>query len=273
MKIDTQHFILTLVLLLFLVTACGENPNAPESEASISRDEEGEKYIEAFGKIKPEVVKNITLDFPVRIETIFVKNGQIVEKGDTILLFASSQDLEIEINNKEYELMNARLKYKELGFNNYSSKSDLVVLHKKKIDNLAFELEGLKQKKINDSIQDNNIVCSIEKGIITEIKYSEGDTILPEDSVFSIIDSNRIIVEADIPEEFIKDVEIGNAVDIIPTADSSRVFKGTVKRKSFIAYEKNGETLVSIDISINDMDDFLLPYFNVDVRIYPGEKS
>jgi hypothetical protein len=35
-----------------------------------------------------------------------------------------------------------------------------------------------------------------------------------------------------------------------------------------VAVKDNGETVVPVEISIDDQNDFLLPNFNVDVKIY-----
>ena len=68
-------------------------------------------------------------------------------------------------------------------------------------------------------------------------------------------------------EEFIKDVRLGANVEIVPVADKARLYKGKVISISKKAIEQNGETIIPVEISIENNDSFLLPNFNVDVKI------
>jgi hypothetical protein len=76
-----------------------------------------------------------------------------------------------------------------------------------------------------------------------------------------------LYVLADVAEEFIKDVKLGKKATIIPVADNSRKYYGKVIRIADMAFEKNGETNVTVEISIDEQDGFLRPNFNVDVEI------
>ncbi len=99
------------------------------------------------------------------------------------------------------------------------------------------------------------------------MSYKEGDIINPEVKLLSIIGLDNIIVKADIPEEFIKDVNMGSKAIIVPLADKTKKYKGSIIKIDSRAIYKNGETIVPVEISIDNMDDFLLPNFNVDVTI------
>jgi multidrug resistance efflux pump len=75
------------------------------------------------------------------------------------------------------------------------------------------------------------------------------------------------VVEANIFEEFIKDVEIGAKVTIVPIADKNKKYQGEVIGISAKAVKQNGDTVVPIQISLVHNDAFLMPNFNVDVFI------
>ena len=78
---------------------------------------------------------------------------------------------------------------------------------------------------------------------------------------------NSLLVESNVPEEFIKDVKIGSMVTIIPQADKSKEYSGKVTYISNNAEDKNGETTVLVEISIDNNDGFLMPNFNVNLEI------
>jgi hypothetical protein len=85
------------------------------------------------------------------------------------------------------------------------------------------------------------------------------------------MDADSLEIEAGIPEEFIKDIRIGSPAAVMPVADKTRSYTGSVSYISGSAVYQNGETQVMVRIKLDDADDFLLPGFNVDVEISLGE--
>ena len=130
------------------------------------------------------------------------------------------------------------------------------------------EIRQMKNKINRSFISGNNIICTVENGIVYDIGYKAGDKINPEKKLLSLMDMDTIVVKADVAEEFIKDVKLGAGVEIIPAADKSRQYHGKIAAIAKKAVEKNGETVIPVEISIDDKDSFLLPNFNVDVRIF-----
>lgn len=130
------------------------------------------------------------------------------------------------------------------------------------------EIRQMKDKINKDYISGDNIVCAMENGIVNEIGYKAGEAIIPGKKLISLLNSDTIVVKADVAEEFIKDVKQGARVEIIPVADKGRKYNGKVISIARKAIVQNGETIVPVEISIGNRDSFLLPNFNVDVKIY-----
>lgn len=127
--------------------------------------------------------------------------------------------------------------------------------------------DGMRAKLNKDYIKGGNIICPYEKAVVYDIGYAAGDTVNLDKKLFSIADSKELIVEADITEEFVGDIQTGAEVIIVPVADKSKSYKGKVTRIYEMAKVKNGETIVPIEITIENNDGFLKPNFNVDVSI------
>lgn len=125
----------------------------------------------------------------------------------------------------------------------------------------------MKNKLNKQHIKDNQIICDLEKAVIYDIQYIDGDIIDPTLKAFSIASLNDLIVEANVVEDFIKDVQIGAIVRISPIADRGREYEGKVTYISNMAFEQNGETVVPVRISVENIDHFLIPNYNVDVFI------
>lgn len=130
------------------------------------------------------------------------------------------------------------------------------------------EIRQLKDKVNRSYISKNNIICTMENGIVYELGYKAGDSIMPEKKLLSLMDMDTIVVKANVPEEFIKDVKPGAKVEILPVADKNRQYEGKVVTMAKKAVVQNGETVIPVEISIDNKDSFLLPNFNVDVKIY-----
>jgi HlyD family secretion protein len=132
---------------------------------------------------------------------------------------------------------------------------------------LESDLKLLNSKLARTYIQGSDIISDIKNGLVYELGYEQGDIAGPQKKLLSIMDLDSLVVEAKVPEEFISDVKIGSSVSIIPTADKTRKYTGKVSYISGIASDNNGETQISVNITVDNMDDFLLPGFNADVSI------
>jgi multidrug resistance efflux pump len=130
------------------------------------------------------------------------------------------------------------------------------------------ELQELQKQSKRSFISGNAVVSDVADGIVFEIGYTEGDYIGKDKKLCGLLDLDSLIVEANIPEEFAKDAKVGSKADIVPVADTSITYTGTVSRISSLAVKSGGETVIPVEISIDGKDGFLLPNFNVDVKIY-----
>lgn len=144
---------------------------------------------------------------------------------------------------------------------------DQLLIQNEKIKTMRRELALLKEKVNRNYLKGDQIICDIEAGVICEIGYSQGDILSPEKKLCSILNPENLVVKAEVAEEFIKDVRLGAEVTVIPLADKSKEYRGKVAAIAGKAVQKGGETLVLVDIAIENNDGFLLPDFNVDVFI------
>lgn len=201
-----------------------------------------------------------------------------------------------------YETALKEFKNQELLYNQGAiSQYDLMQIQKnldmkkKEVDDANFSIESLKASRQNETsridiqneksatvkneislmntklnkpyINGNDIICTVNNGIVYDIGYTTGDLVDSTKKILSIMDLDTLYVEAEISEEFIKDVKLNAIATIIPTADKSKEYKGKVVFISNKATLKNGETIVPIHISLDSADEFLMPSFNVDVNI------
>jgi multidrug resistance efflux pump len=132
---------------------------------------------------------------------------------------------------------------------------------------LESDLKLLNSRLDKSYLKDSGVVSDMDNGLVYEIGYVPGDLAGPQKKLLSLMDLDSLVVEAKVPEEFIRDVEIGAAVKILPVADKTRQYAGTVTYISGLATDNNGETQVPVRIKVENLDSFLLPGFNVEVTI------
>ncbi len=189
-------------------------------------------------------------------------------KKDLLAMGAVSQD-EADAADKTLSASRQRVRELERQITQYAAVGvNGLDIQKARIANQERELERLRSQSRRSYISGSAIVADVPDGVVSEIGCAEGDALQPGRKLCSLQDLSSIMVEANISEEFIKDIHVGSPADIVPLADSSRTYKGKVTRISGLAVRVNGETVIQVEIAFDKPDDFLRPNFNVDVKIY-----
>jgi HlyD family secretion protein len=146
--------------------------------------------------------------------------------------------------------------------------ADNVSIQQERTAALDKEIAAMKDKLNKSYIKGGEIISDVNNGVVFELGYIDGDLVSSTKKALSIMNLDGMIVRADVSEEFIKDGKLGLKVEIIPVADKSKKYNGTVTMIANRAEVKNGETVVPIEISIDNNDGFLMPEYNVDVEIF-----
>lgn len=286
---NIRNLFICLAAALLLLSGCSSSSSKTENytvKKTISNK------VESSGIVTVSNIEDIVLDFQAKVTNINVKEGQKLKKGDVIMSLDLS-DINSQISEKKKEIQ-----AENLALANYEKNKEALVSGEGSIANndntgissndkdyvngqLDNEIQAEKEKisvlqdalntlqgKLNKSyLVSGNIVCDIDNAVIKEISYKKGDIITPSQKVGSLLDLKSLMIEAKVDEQFIKDVQLGKAVDITPAADESRKYIGKVQSISSAAVTENGDTYVPVMISLDNNDGFLLPNFNVDLEI------
>ena len=109
-RIFKKFFIFLFLLIIF---ACGEEkPRRNDSEQrpdASNIENQAVNTIEVFGNVKISKYKNISLDFPARIEKIHVMPGQYISQSDSLITL-NIDEYYNQIKIKEHELVIEELK-------------------------------------------------------------------------------------------------------------------------------------------------------------------
>ena len=176
--------------------------------------------------------------------------------------------LQLSITQKSINIENMKLQLEQLA----GPETTDIQIQESQIEAYEKELEELLSLSQFEYIDGNLLVSDVKNGIIQEISGTEGEVVATGMTLVKILDLDSLVVEAGVPEEFIKEIEIDSEAKIKPLADSDREYVGTVTHISGMAVSRNGETVVDVILQIIDHDGFLIPNFNVDIEFSPEEK-
>ncbi len=152
---------------------------------------------------------------------------------------------------------------KETANNTFSDQESIIAYNK-----LSTTIETIETILNNKEIIDEDyFVSHINSGVVTELDLVAGEYITPKTNIYKLVDNTDLYIEAEVSEEFISEISLGQEVEITPLFDKSKTIIGTVEKINGLPFIKNGETIVIIEISIEDITGFM-PNFNVDVTIY-----
>lgn len=112
---------------------------------------------------------------------------------------------------------------------------------------------GQKVKKGEKLIQagSTSIASPFESGLVYEINCREGDYGAPGVSLVSIANLDSMVIEVNVDQQSIRNIALGSAAKITPETDKTIVYDGKVTFISSKAVNRNGETTIPIQISLD----------------------
>ena len=139
-------------------------------------------------------------------------------------------------------------------------------------------LNALTAKLSKSYYKSDSLVSDLDNAVVIGISsFSVGDPYSASSGassasssskgVVELQDLNSLYIQANVSEEFIKDVTVGKAVQITPTANPSKKLTGKVTSIASAATTSNGDTYIPVNISIDNNNGTVLPNYNVDVEI------
>lgn len=141
-------------------------------------------------------------------------------------------------------------------------------MEREKISLMQDQLNALKAKLNKPYLKGNQVICPTDNTVIQGLMAVSGSMVIPNAKLFSLTDLGQLIVEAEIQENEVKWVTVGSKADIVPVSDTEKVYTGTVKALAGAGVLKNGETVITAEIAIDNPDAALKPNYNVNVTIH-----
>ncbi len=130
------------------------------------------------------------------------------------------------------------------------------------------DLNLMTARGAKDFLSGNKIVCSLKNGIVQSIAVNNADHLGVQNAptkVLQIIDADSLTVSAEVNEEFIGSVKLGETVRIVPTSAPDKTLSGTVTQIPNLAAEKDGKRVVRVLVKPTDPNGLLKPGYTADV--------
>lgn len=108
----------------------------------------------------------------------------------------------------------------------------------------------------------------MRQAVVNSLNCIPGEAVIAGSIIANLMDTGSLYIEGGIEEQSISGVHENALVHIFPETDKSRFYMGEVSFISSLASQENGETMISVWISIENADEFLIPNTNVKVKIY-----
>lgn len=213
---------------LFLLLGGGAEGKKKQAGASLvtlipAQQRHFEYRIESLGTAEANEAVVIASQVTERVAQVLFTEGEKVKKGD-LLVRLEDQEMSAGLAEMEVELSRQQLEYdrvKTLREKNINSQKEL--------DQQGFTLSAAKAKVLayQSRVRDRKIVAPFD-GVVGIRLVSPGALVSPGEKITTLDDLSVIKLKFSIPELFLPQMKVGQAVRAVASAYPGRPFTGTV---------------------------------------------
>ncbi|MEP9411970.1 MAG: efflux RND transporter periplasmic adaptor subunit [Candidatus Brocadia sp.] len=241
-------FIASVLTLLPWSASCGRMVEAKKNEEHIDVktckviSQEIQTFIEAVGSIQGDIegMANIVSPLDGIVDRIFVRVGDRVRKGESLIAIRSSNASDIYAN---YLTIQSQLRLAERSYNLSKELNQFGAITKNDLINTEANYEQLKaveegfRKKLEicgidfinkSSYQDRLILKTPIDGVVANVQTHIGERVDTATFLMTVADPNKVLVIADVYDTDMKKIRNGSEVVFFTDIFPDREFKGIV---------------------------------------------
>lgn len=208
-----------------------------------ARVETYENIIEVSGTVAAAQEQTLQARSAGTVLAVYVKAGDRVKKGDVILQLDDTTE-QYNLAKHDYDMATTRIT---------GSAREL-------------KLKETQRLALVQKIADRQVVATFD-GVIADLDVAVGDSLEAKDSVGTIVNTDYLTAQVEIPETDVSKLMIGQEVNLTFAAYSG-VVKGYVESWPAIGeITSRGATVVKAKIKIEDYPEQILPYFSFTGKI------
>ncbi|WP_027128467.1 efflux RND transporter periplasmic adaptor subunit [Fusobacterium perfoetens] len=228
-------------------------------------------YINVEGKIEANDTKKIFVDKKLKVDEVFIQEGDYVEKGQILMTFDETERNNIIRNLKREELSLAKIK------RNLEVEKELLKLGGSSVNYIKELEEEIQRYQINieeyqeDLLKTAERIISPVSGTVTSLLAQENYSVNTDEPLMEIADLSNIKIVLEVAEYDIKDIYLGQNLEIKPEAFEKKLsFKGKVTKISKISKPSSttSENIVEVEVTPLEEIPNIIPGFKVSAKIF-----
>ena len=245
-----------------------ENPQLPIVEVVSVIPSQFDHYIQVQGSVKSDQLISIFPEFSGVIKNIYVKSGDDVKKGQSLIKIddgglkeqLSQLEIKFELTKTTFERQK-RLWEQKIG-------SEIQFLETKSM----FEAQKQAINQLKKQIQ-KTLIQAPFSGTIDNVIVKLGEVVYPgRSNLMMLLNMDNLYVESNVPEKYISSIKTGNkAILEFPLIGKS--VSSAVRQSGNYIHPINRTFKIEIDVKTNDFE--VKPNLNSKVKIndYSNEKA
>ncbi len=245
-----------------------ENPQLPIVEVVSVTPSQFDHYIQVQGSVKSDQLISIFPEFSGIIKNIYVKSGDDVKKGQSLIKIddgglkeqLSQLEIKYELTKTTFERQK-RLWEQKIG-------SEIQFLETKSM----FEAQKQAINQLKKQIQ-KTLIQAPFSGTIDNVIVKLGEVVYPgRSNLMMLLNMDNLYVESNVPEKYISSIKTGNkAILEFPLIGKS--VSSAVRQSGNYIHPINRTFKIEIDVKTNDFE--VKPNLNSKVKIndYSNEKA
>ena len=245
-----------------------ENPQLPIVEVVSVTPSQFDHYIQVQGSVKSDQLISIFPEFSGVIKNIYVKSGDDVKKGQSLIKIddgglkeqLSQLEIKYELTKTTFERQK-RLWEQKIG-------SEIQFLETKSM----FEAQKQAINQLKKQIQ-KTLIQAPFSGTIDNVIVKLGEVVYPgRSNLMMLLNMDNLYVESNVPEKYISSIKTGNKV-ILEFPLIGKSVSSTVRQSGNYIHPINRTFKIEIDVKTNDFE--VKPNLNSKVKIndYSNEKA
>lgn len=216
--------VLLLGVAAFLA-GCGETQAEKVTEESgnvlvstaKSTSEHVDRMVQFSANIEPNQQNAISSGTAGRINKIYVKVGDRVQRGQLL----------VEMDQTQYAQNKVELANAELALGRFKSAYEAGGISKHEVDQVEAQVKVLKEA--DRFLKENSELRSPINGVVTERNYDPGDQVTaPKLNVLQVMEVGTVKVTMNVSEQYFNDVKLGMPVEVAVDILDGQTFTGKV---------------------------------------------
>lgn len=213
---------------------------------------------------------NVTAQVSGTVEKIYVSSGQNVRKGEVLIKLSSSNISDAQIQSDKIKVMQAQNNYNQILKQIESLKIYSPIDGKILSQNIK---EGDVLGNFSSNAGNNNLNASyVQTGFVPVLDITQLSSYESQPGTAVIVGNSGYIVNLSVDETDIKNIKIGQKVQLTTDDLPGKVFSGTVSQVSQLPTIQNGVASYNVTIQVDPSEDLMLG-MSMDVVITVAEKN